>query len=164
MTILAIPFFAYSLRAAREAAQPIFFSHKKHAGELGFSCTVCHQSVETQTFAGLPQPDTCMTCHAAVIIKSTRKHKPLSLEMAKLKGFADRGEIPWRRIYREPAYVFFSHRRHVVVAKIECAACHGDLPSEEAPASRPFVNQTMQWCTDCHQQKHASLDCNSCHK
>jgi cytochrome c7-like protein/class III cytochrome C family protein len=165
LVLLTLPILAGRTKAEEKGVQPILFSHKRHAGELGFSCTVCHQSVESQTFAGLPQADTCMTCHAAVILKSVRKHKPLSPEMAKLKGFAQNsGEIPWLPIYRQPPYVFFSHRRHVVVAKIECARCHGDMPSQAVPLTQPLVHQTMQWCTKCHQQRHASLDCDSCHR
>ena len=32
--------------------QPVPFSHKHHAGELGIDCRYCHTSVEKSSFAG----------------------------------------------------------------------------------------------------------------
>ena len=40
--------------------QPVPFSHKHHAGELGIDCRYCHTSVETSSFAGLPPTQTCI--------------------------------------------------------------------------------------------------------
>jgi len=137
--------------------QPISFNHKKHAGELSLPCTTCHQSVENQTFAGLPQTETCVTCHAAPLTKNPEEEK--------IRQYASKGEyIPWQRIYRMPGDVFFSHRRHVVLAKVECATCHGKMAEQTTPPSRPLVNQTMAWCINCHQERRVSVDCNACHK
>ncbi len=137
--------------------QPIAFNHKKHAGDLALPCTTCHQTVESQTFAGLPQTDTCMTCHAAALTKSPEEEK--------IRQYAAKGEkIPWNRIYHQPGYVFFSHRRHVVLGKVECATCHGKMVEQSAPPTHPLVKQTMQWCMACHEKRKVSLDCAMCHK
>src|ERR1700694_5539967 len=46
--------------------QPVPFSHKHHAGELGIDCRYCHTSVEKSSFAGVPPTQTCMTCHSQI--------------------------------------------------------------------------------------------------
>jgi len=153
MAFLASP----SLIGRGNITQPIAFNHKKHAGELGLPCTTCHQFAETQTFAGLPQTETCMSCHAAPLTQNREEEK--------IRQYAVKGEkIGWERIYRMPGDIFFSHRRHVVLAKIECASCHGKMAEQTTPPARPLVNQSMEWCIACHQEKRASVDCNACHK
>lgn len=153
---IVIGFFP-SLTGQSNIAQPIAFNHKKHAGEVGLPCTTCHQYVETQSFAGLPQTETCVTCHAAPLTKNPEEEK--------IRQYASKNEkIPWQRIYRMPGDVFFSHRRHVVLAKVECATCHGKMAEQTTPPSRPLVNQTMAWCINCHQERRMSADCNACHK
>jgi len=153
MAVLAFP----TLLGRQSVLQPITFNHKKHAVELGLPCTTCHQFVETQTFAGLPQTETCMTCHAVALT--------LNPEEEKIRKYEERGEkIRWQRIYRMPGDIFFSHRRHVVLAKVECASCHGKMAEQSTPPARPLVNQSMEWCIACHQEKRASVDCNACHK
>jgi len=156
LVAIAAPLFP-SLIGRANITQPIAFNHKKHASELSLPCTTCHQSVEAQTFAGLPQTATCLTCHAAALTKNPEEEK--------IRQFASKKEmIPWKRIYQMPRDVFFSHRRHVVLAKVECAACHGKMAEQLTPPTRPLVNQSMGWCINCHQEKRASVDCNACHK
>src|SRR6187401_849938 len=46
--------------------QPVPFSHRHHAGELGIDCRHCHTSVETSAFAGIPPTKTCMNCHQQI--------------------------------------------------------------------------------------------------
>ena len=43
------PFYT-SVNVARE--QPVPFSHKHHAGELGLDCRYCHTTVEISSFRG----------------------------------------------------------------------------------------------------------------
>lgn len=156
LVVIAAPLFP-SLIGRANITQPIAFNHKKHASELSLPCTTCHQSVEGQTFAGLPQTETCITCHAAALTKNPEEEK--------IRQFAAKKEIiPWQRIYRMPPHVFFSHRRHVVVGKVDCATCHGKMAEQLTPPVRPLVNQTMSWCVNCHQERKASVDCDACHK
>src|SRR5580658_9483584 len=46
--------------------QPVPFSHRHHANELGIDCRYCHAGVEQSSFAGLPPTETCMTCHSQI--------------------------------------------------------------------------------------------------
>ena len=47
--------------------QPVPFSHKHHAGELGVDCRYCHQhGREARNSPGMPPTWTCMTCHSQI--------------------------------------------------------------------------------------------------
>ena len=54
-------------RAGYQPVQPVPFSHKIHAGQLGLDCRYCHNSVEKSWFANLPGASTCMNCHNQVL-------------------------------------------------------------------------------------------------
>jgi hypothetical protein len=51
----------------------------------------------------------------------------------------------------------------VVIGKMDCKICHGDIGQREKPPSRPWVKMTMRWCMDCHAKTKASNDCLTCH-
>ena len=138
--------------------QPIAFNHKLHTQKVGLACNNCHTLYETQAASGRPSIDTCMMCHIAV-------QKEGSLEEEKIRQFkADGQDIPWERIYVAPDNVFYSHRRHVVVAGIDCDTCHGPMGEQEKPPRRPLKKIRMEICIDCHVQRGASTDCLSCHR
>src|SRR5690606_34601322 len=44
--------------------QPVAFSHKLHAGDLGLDCRYCHSTVEESSYAAIPPTATCMNCHS----------------------------------------------------------------------------------------------------
>ena len=46
--------------------QPIAYSHRLHAGELGIDCKFCHSTSESSRYAGIPSSDVCMKCHRYV--------------------------------------------------------------------------------------------------
>src|SRR3569833_4316263 len=50
--------------AAAPIEQPIRFSHKHHAGDDGIDCRYCHALAENSRFAGMPDTQTCMSCHS----------------------------------------------------------------------------------------------------
>lgn len=132
----ALPLLCLSLLAA--AAEPAPFSHKTHAG-LNLPCTFCHKSAQTAERATFPAWKTCATCHT---------EKPEQ-------------SIPSQRVYRLPDFVFFSHARHTA-AKVECAACHGDV---KAQAKIELHRSTkMAACVDCHKESKATVVCNACHE
>jgi predicted CXXCH cytochrome family protein len=136
--------------------QPIQFSHKAHV-EKGLQCDACHTSVQQAAAATVPGSDTCMLCHQGAITDSPEEEK--------VRQYAEKGAaIPWRRIYQLPAHVYFSHRRHVVVARIDCVKCHGAVASLVAPAAYPLVKQNMPWCLECHRTRGATQDCIHCHR
>ncbi|MFQ5913515.1 MAG: cytochrome c3 family protein [Nitrospinota bacterium] len=140
-------------RPAPPTLQPISFNHKVHP--LG--CPFCHRSVQRLSSAGRPALATCAPCHQAL--------KPRTEAMRKLKDHVDRNEeVPWIRIYRVPAHVYFSHRRHVAAGGLGCETCHGNVSKFTKPVSRPVVEPTMNNCIACHTRKKVSTDCNACHR
>ena len=64
--LYAIELSPFYTRVNEAREQPVPFSHKHHAGELGIDCRYCHTSVEKSSFAGMPPTQTCMTCHSQI--------------------------------------------------------------------------------------------------
>jgi hypothetical protein len=86
-------------------------------------------------------------------------------EKDKIQRYRDSNtEIPWHRVYLVPSHAYFSHRRHMTIAKLTCNQCHGDIALTEDPITRPFIEITMDNCLSCHQEKMASVDCVDCHR
>ena len=46
--------------------QPVPYSHRLHAGQLGLDCRYCHVNVERAPLAMVPPTETCMNCHQVV--------------------------------------------------------------------------------------------------
>ncbi len=135
-------------------AQPIAFSHKRHAGNLGLKCATCHQNPDPGERMGLATAALCMQCHEAV--------KTESPALQKLAAFAsDKREIKWVRVYEIPTFVFFSHRAHATAGS-KCADCHGEVKELEQMSRQMDVS--MASCMNCHQTKGASIDCTYCHE
>ncbi len=157
--VVAILIAAVSLCACQgdpPVVQPIQYSHKAHI-DSGLACPACHQSVEKAAAAGVPTRDMCMVCHQGTLSTNPEEEK--------VRQYAEKGEeIPWRRIYQLPEHVFFSHRRHVGVAGIECGQCHGAVATLTVPAAYPLVKQNMDWCLNCHRARGATQDCVHCHR
>lgn len=136
--------------------QPIAFNHAKHVKELDLACSECHQAFEKEAFSGLPGADVCAGCHSEAQGKTE--------EEAKLVRLLQKGApLAWKPLFRQPPHVFYSHRRHVVVAKIECPVCHGSFADSEAPPARVERLQ-MADCVDCHRRAGAATSCNTCHR
>ncbi len=49
-----------------EPEQPIYFSHKVHAGVQGIDCQYCHSSAKYGKVSGIPSPNVCMNCHKTI--------------------------------------------------------------------------------------------------
>jgi hypothetical protein len=136
-------------------AQPIDFNHAKHV-DNGMTCADCHAGAESQARATLPTLATCMSCHEAALTQSAEEEK--------IRRLVSAGREPaWVQITRMPAHVYFSHRRHVQSAKLDCAMCHGPMEKATTPPERPFRLLSMDACIECHQQRQARTDCNDCH-
>lgn len=138
-------------------AQPIAYSHKTHLA-LGLKCNGCHSMKPTEAgegFAmGFPKEAFCMGCHSSV-----KKDSP---EIAKLaKAAADKKAVEWIRVYRLMPIVWFNHASHTQEAKIECAACHGDVASMAVTTKARVLN--MKDCMDCHAERNAPNGCDFCH-
>ena len=140
----------------RSGPQPIAFNHAKHIA-TGLECINCHEGARTQEHATVPPLATCMTCHESAVGNNP--------EEAKIRAFAAVGrEIPWRPVTHVPTHVYFSHRRHVTIAKLECTTCHGSMEKLSAPPLAPAKRLDMNACIACHQTKQARTDCNDCHR
>jgi hypothetical protein len=123
-----------------QPVQPVAYSHKLHAGQMGIDCRYCHFNVERGQFAGVPPTEVCMNCHNLV--------KTTSPEIIKVREAFNTGTpIPWVRIHKLPEYVFFNHSAHVNKG-VSCVVCHGRIDQEEqVKAAQPL---SMGWCLDCH--------------
>ena len=159
-------------------AQPISYSHRLHAGELGIDCRFCHSAAEQGRHAGIPSTDVCMKCHKYVtssfdvlqqeITKADEeKRKPekiISPDLQKLYDAlglddpqkpaidAETKTIAWVRAHNLPDYVSFDHSAHVT-AGVSCQKCHG--PVESMERMRQSETLSMGWCVNCHRESTA---------
>ncbi len=120
--------------------QPVPFSHKLHAGDLGVKCMYCHNTVEQAGHSAVPSTSTCMNCHKAVL--------PESPKLEQVRESSKSGKpIEWRRVHKLPDYVNFNHSGHIR-AGIDCASCHGEVETMGVVTQMHPLN--MGWCLDCH--------------
>ena len=114
--------------------QPIYFSHKIHAGENKIDCQVCHSSAKYGKVSEIPSMNVCMNCHRTI-----SEYNGAYMEPGKDKAFYD-GEIQkiyqhvgwdastqsytgktepveWVRIHNMPDFVYFNHSQHVVAGE-----------------------------------------------
>jgi hypothetical protein len=148
-----------SIEARRDPAvsQPILFNHRKHTQELGLGCELCHKYVQTGRHSGLPGAETCGLCHRAPVGESA--------EAAKVSELLASGDpLRFKKLFGLPDYVFYTHRRHVGIAQLECVNCHDGIADTEVPPERPLVEIKMAFCVDCHQTQGVTTDCTSCHR
>jgi hypothetical protein len=127
--------------------QPIPYSHKLHAGDLGLDCRYCHVAVETSSIAMVPPTQTCMNCHVLI--------KPDSPKLQVLQAsWKDGTPIEWVRIHKTPDYAYFNHSAHIS-AGVGCESCHGNIASMETVRQEKPLS--MSWCLDCHRDPAPSL-------
>jgi len=164
MTVIAVGggalLWARSQTGSASVTQPIAFNHRVHITKAALDCTtLCHSSALTEIYAGLPSKHVCYQCH------DPDMETPDKPEQTKLAAYVDRDEdIPWERVAITAADVFFTHRTHVVVAKIECRECHRQEAAAEQPLSRVSLVMQMEDCVDCHKRRGADSDCLACHR
>lgn len=136
--------------------QAIAFNHAKHI-ENSLNCTDCHSGVQTQAKATLPALDVCLGCHQTALSSSPEEEKIRSIS-------ASGQELNWAQVTMVAPHVFFSHRRHVTVARLSCAECHGPMEKMTKPPLRPWRAFTMNTCIGCHEKNKVNADCNDCHR
>ena len=136
--------------------QPIAFNDAKHVSN-GVACADCHAGVQTQAKATLPSVDLCIGCHQVALTNSAEEERVRTVAAAGQ-------ELNWVQLTRTAPHVFFSHRRHVAVAHLPCAECHGPMEQATKPPGRAFRVFTMATCIGCHQQHRVNADCNDCHR
>ena len=120
--------------------QPVPFSHKLHAGDMGFDCRYCHNTVEFSNHAAIPPTQTCMNCHTQ-IHKDSPQIEPL------LDSYITGMPMQWLRVHDLPDYVYFSHAAHVNRG-VSCVSCHGRIDRMEIVTQQEMLS--MGWCLECH--------------
>ena len=123
-----------------QPVQPVPYSHKLHAGDLGMDCYYCHFTANKAAFAAVPPTEVCMNCHTRV--------KPQSPRLTKVQeSYRNGTPIEWVRVHRLPDFVFFNHQAHVT-AGVSCVSCHGRVDQMvEVKQVQPL---NMAFCLDCH--------------
>ncbi|QQL44641.1 cytochrome c3 family protein [Sulfuriroseicoccus oceanibius] len=128
--------------------QPVPFSHKLHAGELGLDCRYCHSNVTESNHSNIPPVSTCMNCHEAGV-------KTQSDALAVVRDAAETGKsLEWVQIHETADYVFFDHSAHVN-SGIGCVSCHGRIDQMEKVFHAE--NHSMGWCLECHREPEKHL-------
>ncbi|MEP7236771.1 MAG: c-type cytochrome [Ferruginibacter sp.] len=158
--------------------QPIFYSHKVHAGTNQISCLYCHGGAQDSKQASIPSVNTCMNCHKAInkyegpdqLVRENGTAVDGTAEIQKLyayagwnpttktynpdnnnDGIADGAKpIEWIKIHNLPDHVYFNHSQHIKVGKQQCQTCHGNI--QEMPEVYQFTELSMGWCINCHRE------------
>ena len=152
-----------------EPVQPIFYSHKVHAGINQISCLYCHGGAQVGKQSGIPSVNVCMNCHMAIseytkgpkLFREDGSEVNGSAEIKKLYEYAgwnpDKNQytgkgkpIEWTRIHNLPDHVYFNHSQHVVVGKQQCQTCHG--PITQMDEVYQYTELNMGWCVNCHRE------------
>lgn len=146
-----------ALGRGKAVEQPIPFSHKIHAGQNQIPCLYCHTAARRSAVAGIPSVQRCMSCHRSLTAEISEKPG-----VKKLKEYWEKEKpLPWVKVYDQPDFVRFSHKRHVLKG-IECQECHGQVEQMEQIVEAVTLN--MDRCVTCHMERKASIDCWTCHK
>ena len=121
-------------------SQPVPYSHKLHAGDMGIDCRYCHVGVEQGYSAVIPPTETCMGCHTYVKTDSEK------LKLVR-ESWETGKPIEWIKVHMLPEYAYFNHSAHVN-SGVACISCHGNIAEMEVVYQvQPL---SMDWCLDCH--------------
>ena len=151
-----------------QPVQPIYYSHKVHAGVNQINCLYCHGGAQESKHANIPSVNVCMNCHMAI---NEYKGEPLYAEDGKeidgtgeikklyeYAGFtpgttwdpAKAKPVEWVKIHNLPDHVYFNHAQHVKAGKVQCQTCHGEI--QNMGEVYQFSNLSMGWCINCHRE------------
>jgi Cytochrome c/Cytochrome c7 and related cytochrome c len=151
--------------------QPIFYSHKVHAGINQINCQYCHGGVNDSKHANIPSVNVCMNCHLTIneykgtakLINEEGEEVNGTAEIKKLYKYANytagqkepwdatkATQIPWTKIHNLPDHVYFNHSQHVVAGKQQCQTCHGEVTKMDE--IKQFTDLSMGWCINCHRE------------
>lgn len=148
--------------------QPIYYSHKVHAGINQINCQYCHIGVYQGKQATIPSVNVCMNCHMA--INEYKGEKIYTEEGNEVNGTAEIQKlykkahytpgqpwdatqaepIEWVRIHNLPDHVYFNHAQHVNAGKVQCQTCHGEITKMDEV--KQFTDLSMGWCINCHRE------------
>jgi cytochrome c2 len=160
--------------------QPIYFSHKVHAGVNQINCLYCHGGAWESKHAGIPTMNVCMNCHKVIstyekgpeILDEDGNKVNGSAEIQKLYQYAGftpgpgaqwdptRGKSPqWVKIHNLPDHVYFNHAQHTRVGNVQCQTCHGNIQTMDKVAQQAELS--MGWCVNCHRQTKVNFNTDS---
>lgn len=145
------------LRPTERVLQPIQFNHQKHVKDVGLDCASCHEHFSTGLHSGLPSLDLCASCHSEALTKSSE-------EQVLLKLIPTKPQPEFRKLFRLPDHVRYSHSRHVTAGGLVCENCHGAISETTAPPPVALKRITMETCTNCHVERNVRNDCTGCHR
>ncbi|MFL5808855.1 MAG: cytochrome c3 family protein [Flavisolibacter sp.] len=160
--------------------QPIYFSHKVHAGINQVNCLYCHSGAWDSKHALIPSENICMNCHR--VVTTYTKGPTLYDEegnkidgtgeiqkLYKATGFspgpgatwdASKGKpIEWVKIHNLPDHVYFNHAQHVRVGNVQCQTCHGSI--QEMNKVKQEAELSMGWCVNCHRETKVNFNYDS---
>jgi cytochrome c551/c552 len=160
--------------------QPIYYSHKVHAGINQINCLYCHGNAWESRHAAIPSVNVCMNCHKS--INSYEKGPKLyaangeeingTAEIQKLYKYAgfdpskpnnwDASKakpIEWVKIHNLPDHVYFNHSQHIRAGKVQCQTCHGEITQMDEV--KQFSELSMGWCINCHRQTKVDFNTDS---
>lgn len=58
--------------------------------------------------------------------------------------------VEWVQIHDLPDHAYFNHQQHVMVGKVACETCHGEVGKMEVVHQASPL--TMGWCINCHRK------------
>ena len=151
-----------------QPVQPIFYSHKVHAGINQINCLYCHGGAQDSKHASIPSVNVCMNCHQAineykgeklyteegVEVNGTDQIKKLYEYAAFTPGkpwdASKAKPIEWTKIHNLPDHVYFNHSQHIKAGKVQCQTCHGEITKMDEV--KQFADLSMGWCINCHRE------------
>ena len=163
-----------------QPVQPIYYSHKVHAGINQINCLYCHGAAMESKHAAIPSVNVCMNCHKA--ISSYEKGPKLynengdeingTAEIAKLYKYAGfdpanpnawdpskAKPVEWIKIHNLPDHVYFNHSQHVKAGNVQCQTCHGEITDMDEVKQASELS--MGWCINCHRQTKVNFNYDS---
>jgi cytochrome c551/c552 len=164
-----------------EPKQPIYYSHKIHAGINQINCLYCHGNAWESRHAAIPSVNVCMNCHKT--IQEYRETSPKIYDDAgneingtaeiqklyKYAGFDPKNAenwdpskakpIEWEKIHNLPDHVYFNHSQHIRAGKVQCQTCHGEITDMHEVKQESELS--MSWCINCHRQTKVDFNTDS---
>ncbi len=160
--------------------QPIYYSHKVHAGINQISCLYCHGNAWESKHAAIPSVNVCMNCHKAIntyekgpkLYKENGDEVNGTAEIAKLYQYAGfdpnnpakwdpskAKPIEWVKIHNLPDHVYFNHSQHIRAGNVQCQSCHGEITAMDEVKQE--TDLSMGWCINCHRQTNVNFNYDS---
>jgi cytochrome c551/c552 len=151
-----------------QPVQPIYYSHKVHAGTNQINCQYCHGGANESKHANIPSVNVCMNCHLAIneykgealyaedgtAIDGTAEIKKLYEYAGFTPGQpwdpAKAKPVEWIKIHNLPDHVYFNHSQHVKAGKVDCQTCHGEI--QNMGEVYQYSDLSMGWCINCHRE------------